>query len=233
MSFLSAPPRKPFVARGSRVSRCERCLLPQLRCICEYRVEIEAQARFWLLTHRNEVYKPTNTGRLILDTIARSRTFAWSRTEPDPDLLEQLANPGLDPYLVFPAAPDYDQRMVEFEPKPGREPVFIILDGTWRQARRMFRHSRYLDQVPVIEPRSQRQTRYDLRTQAQDHHLCTCEVAAALLEQIGDAPSAEVLDAYFEVFNEYYHASRRTRPMSDLAASKQRLAEARAQALES
>ncbi|WP_020680506.1 tRNA-uridine aminocarboxypropyltransferase [Marinobacterium rhizophilum] len=229
MSFLSAPLRKPFVARGSRVTRCEHCLMPQVRCICEYRVKLQAQARFWLLTHRNEVYKPTNTGRLILDTIAHSRTFQWSRTEPEPDLLEQLASPELDPYLVFPAAPDYDQRMVEFEPKEGREPVFIILDGTWRQARRMFRHSRYLDQVPVIEPRTLRQTRYDLRTQAEDHHLCTCEVAAALLEQIGDTQSAEVLDAYFEVFNEYYHASRRKRPMTDLSAPKARLAQARAQ----
>ena len=35
--------------------------------------------------------------------------------------------------------------MVEYEPKAGKRPVFIILDGTWRQARRMFRHSRYLD----------------------------------------------------------------------------------------
>jgi DTW domain-containing protein len=232
MSFLSAPPRKPFVARGSKIARCDRCLLPQLRCICEYRVQVEAKARFWLLTHRHEVYKPTNTGRLILDTIARSRSFQWSRTEPEPELLEQLANPAMDPYLVFPSAPDYAQRMVEFEPKAGRDPVFIILDGTWRQARRMFRHSRYLDQVPVIEPRSLRQTRYDLRTQAEDHHLCTCEVAAALLEQIGDTHSAEVLDAYFEVFNEVYHASRRTRPMSDLSAPKQRLADARAQALD-
>jgi hypothetical protein len=91
----------------------------------------------------------------------------------------------------------------------------------------MFRHSRYLDQVPVIEPQTLRRTRYDLRTQAADHHLCTCEVAAALLEQMGDSDSAEVLDAYFEVFNEYYHASRRTRAISNLDAPKQRLALAR------
>ncbi|GGO88152.1 DTW domain-containing protein [Marinobacterium nitratireducens] len=217
-------PRKPFVARGSNILRCDSCLMPAVRCICSYRVEVEASARFWLLTHRKEVYKPTNTGRLILDTIAGSEVFEWSRTEPEERFLERLGSPEFDPYIVFPSAPDYADRMVEFEAKPGREPVFIILDGTWRQARRMFRHSRYLDRVPVIEPRTTRQTRYDLRTQVESHHLCTAEVAAAMLEQIGDHTSAGILDAYFEVFNEYYHASRRTRALRDLEAPMELLA---------
>lgn len=227
MSSESTPLRKPFVARGSNIRRCDSCLMPAHRCICEFRVRIRAQARFWLLTHRKEVYKPTNTGRLILDTIDGSEAFEWSRTEPEDRFIEQLGRADVDPYIVFPGAPDYTERMVEFAPKPGREPVFIILDGTWRQARRMFRHSRYLDDVPVIEPRTTRRTRYDLRAQVEDHHLCTAEVAAAMLEQIGDSASADILDAYFEVFNEYYHASRRTRPLRDLETAKLRLAQAR------
>ncbi|NVK41756.1 MAG: DTW domain-containing protein [Oceanospirillaceae bacterium] len=217
-------PRKPFVARGSNIARCDSCLMPAHRCICEYRVQVQAQARFWLLTHRKEVYKPTNTGRLILDTIAGSEAFEWSRTEPEDRFLALLDSADFDPYIVFPSAPDYADRMVQFEAKPGRPPVFMILDGTWRQARRMFRHSRYLDRIPVIEPRTERETRYDLRTQVASHHLCTAEVAAAMLEQIGDQASANVLDAYFDVFNEYYHASRRTRPLRDLQAPKELLA---------
>ncbi|MFC6671026.1 tRNA-uridine aminocarboxypropyltransferase [Marinobacterium aestuariivivens] len=227
MTSSTLHPRKPFVARGSNIRRCDSCLMPHHRCICEYRVRVNAQARFWLLTHRKEVYKPTNTGRLILDTIEGSEVFEWSRTEPEAGFVEQLQSEMFDPYIVFPEAPDYSDRMVEFERKPGREPVFIVLDGTWRQARRMFRHSRYLDRIPVIEPRTTRQTRYDLRTQVESHHLCTAEVAAAMLEQIGDDASAAVLDAYFQVFNEYYHASRRTRPMKNLDAPKELLALAR------
>ncbi|WP_027857973.1 tRNA-uridine aminocarboxypropyltransferase [Marinobacterium jannaschii] len=212
--------QKPFVARGSNIERCEACLLPQRGCICDYRVSVEARARFWLLTHRYETLKPTNTGRLITDTIEGSDLFRWSRTEPDTRFLQALDDPAIDPYIVFPEGEDYQHRMVEFEHKPGRQPVFIILDGTWRQARRMFRHGRYLDRLPVIQPSTTRTSRYMLRKAQHDHHLCTAEVAVAMLEQIGDQASADVLEAYFDIFNQHYRASRLSRPIESDTGAK-------------
>lgn len=217
MSVESCPTRRPFLARGSKVVRCEQCQMPQRACICDYQVSVRAKARFWLLTHAKEFYKPTNTGRLIVDTIQHSEVFSWKRTEPDLQFVSQLNDPSFDPYIVFPEGESYQHRMVEFEEKPGREPVFIILDGTWRQARRMFRQSEYLQDIPIIQPVTQRKTRYQLRKPNEDHHLCTAEVAAVMLEQMGDAASAEVLDAYFDIFNAHYHAARHNRLEADLS----------------
>ena len=162
-----------------------------------------------MLTHRYERYKPTNTGRLIQDSIADTEVFEWSRTEPSEVLLSALSDERFDPCLVFPAGQDYQERMVESAGGDGRIPVFIILDGTWRQARRMFRHSRYLHHLPVIEPKTDRISRYKLRRSTIDHHLCTAEVAIALLEQLGDEPAASHLEDYFERFNSNYIATRR------------------------
>jgi len=206
---LENPPRKPFVARGSGVQRCDGCRLPIDVCICEYRRQIPACCEFWLLTHRYELYKPTNTGRLIVDSVANTRVFEWSRTEPSEDLLDALQDSRYAPCLVFPAGADYEHRMLKKLPEEGRIPVFIILDGTWRQARRMFRHSRYLQHLPVIEPETDRLSRYQLRRSTIDEHLCTAEVAVALLEQVGDQQTAEHLEDYFERFNANYIASRR------------------------
>lgn len=208
------PPRKPFVARGSGVLRCDGCRLPQEVCICDWRVKVPARCHFWLLTHRYELYKPTNTGRLILDSIEHTRMFEWSRTEPCAELLAALEDERYSPCLVFPAGEDYQSRMIEDvnqDPRmpADRIPVFIILDGTWRQARRMFRHSRYLQHLPVIEPQTDRLSRYQLRRSTIDHHLCTAEVAVALLEQVGDQAAADHLEAYFERFNRSYIATRR------------------------
>ncbi|MBV0934647.1 tRNA-uridine aminocarboxypropyltransferase [Marinobacterium weihaiense] len=208
------PHRKPFVARGSGVVRCEDCRLPQEVCICEWRFTVPAKCQFWLLTHRYELYKPTNTGRLIMDSIKHTRLFEWSRTEPCEQLLAALADECYAPCLVFPAGEDYRERMIEDpanDPRmpDARIPVFIILDGTWRQARRMFRHSRYLQHLPVIEPRTDRLSRYQLRRSTIDHHLCTAEVAVALLEQVGDQAAADHLEGYFERFNSRYIATRR------------------------
>lgn len=206
---IENPPRKPFVARGSGVVRCDDCRLPREVCICAWRRQVDARCHFWLLTHRYELYKPTNTGRLIVDSIAQTRVFEWSRTEPSPELLAALADERYAPCLVFPAAEDYRHRMVEQVGEDGRIPVFIILDGTWRQARRMFRHSRYLQHLPVIEPKTERLSRYQLRRSTVDHHLCTAEVAVALLEQVGDQAAAAHLEGYFELFNRHYIATRR------------------------
>lgn len=206
---LENPPRKPYVARGSHIERCDGCRLPVEACICEWRTVVQARCEFWLLMHRYERYKPTNTGQLILDTISHSRVFEWSRTEPEQALLDALEDSRYFPCLVFPSGEDYRHRMVSRLPEDGRIPAFIILDGTWRQARRMFRHSRYLHHLPVIEPQTDRLSRYQLRRSTIREHLCTAEVAVALLEQIGDQKAASHLEGYFERFNAGYIASRR------------------------
>lgn len=207
---IENPPRKPFVARGSGVKRCDDCRLPEEVCICEWRTQVDAGCHFWLLTHRYEFYKPTNTGRLIQDTINYTRVFEWSRTEPSQELLDALDDSRYAPCIVFPAGEDYQARMLDdVSRKDGRIPVFIILDGTWRQARRMFRHSRFLQHLPVIEPKTDRLSRYKLRRSKIDHHLCTAEVAIALLEQVGDLDAAAHLEGYFDRFNANYIATRR------------------------
>lgn len=225
-------PRKPFVARGSRIERCADCFVSSDLCLCDAKPNMSAQAAFWLMTHHNEVYKPTNTGRLVLDAIADSQLLTWSRTEPDPHFLALLQNTAYQPCIVFPAGEGYEDRMVSAQQlaASGKKPALILLDGTWRQARRMFRLSRYLDELPVIEPLPGRESRYDLRQAVASHHLSTAEVAAAVLEDLGDRDSAAALNAYFDLFNAAYYASRRQLDLSEkMAAARTKLAELSAQ----
>jgi DTW domain-containing protein YfiP len=220
------PKTKPFTARGSKVERCSSCLLQARVCICKYKVSHRSASQFFLVMHHNESYKPTNTGRLIEDCIEDTRRFKWSRTEPCSDLLEALDDEAIDPYIVFPEGEGYEERMVEYEPKAGKRPVFIILDGTWRQARRMFRHSRYLDGIPVIQPKVNRSSEYRLRKAAVEGQLCTAEVAATMLQQSHDPRGSEILSAYFSVFNDHYKSARLSRPLDDDTEAKRLLLDA-------
>ncbi|GAB2729845.1 tRNA-uridine aminocarboxypropyltransferase [Halomonas garicola] len=222
--------RGEFKARGSFVVRCEGCNLPALNCLCPYRVSAPSRARVWLLTHRMEHYKPTNTGRLIGDVLEDTRVFTWHRTEPDAELLALLQDERYAPFVVFPDdQPDYDNdRMVDNRAvgkaqREGRVPVYLLLDGTWRQARRIFRKSPYLDALPVLPLRTARQSRYRLRKSALAEHLSTAEVAAELLRQNGDSEAASALDDYFEAFNESYAASRGHRKIDAPSPAMQRL----------
>ncbi|MGM0856594.1 MAG: tRNA-uridine aminocarboxypropyltransferase [Pseudomonadota bacterium] len=223
------PPRREFKARGSFVTRCEGCNLPELNCLCPYRVTAQSHAQVWLLTHRIEHYKPTNTGRLIGDVLAHTQVFTWHRTAPDERLIALLKDPRYAPFVVFPDdQPDYADRVVSMEAvsdakRSGKIPVYILLDGTWRQARRIFRKSPYLDALPVLPLRTARETRYRLRKPASSSHLCTVEVAAELLRQGGDATAADVLDDYFDVFNDSYAASRSYHKIAEPTPAMQRL----------
>lgn len=225
------PPRREFKARGSFVTRCAGCHLPVLNCLCPYRVTATSEARVWLLTHPLEHHKPTNTGRLIADVLPDTEVFTWYRTAPDQRLLALLADNRYAPFVIFPDdQPDYADRVVGMEAVTAakeeyRTLVFIILDGTWRQARRIFRKSPYLDRLPVLPLATERLTRYRLRKPASAAHLCTAEVAIELLRQAGDGAATEVLDDYFDAFNDSYAASRRHEKLEAPTAAMRRLLE--------
>lgn len=226
MAFDIDAPRKPFLARGSNIGRCESCFLPLLSCLCSEKPKVKGKAVFWLLTHNDEIYKPTNTGRLIVDVIDGARVFKWSRTDPDLAFIDALSDEQYQPCIVFPSGESYQQRMIVSENLSEKIPAFIILDGTWRQARRMFRLSRYLDDLPVMQPSAAAISRYQLRQSVEEHHLCTAEVAAQMLREVSDDHSADVLDAYFDLFNAEYYATRRAVDMSGASAvARHRLAQ--------
>jgi len=213
-------PRKPFAARGSRVNRCSGCLMAQDFCICDLRPEnVPCRAQIWLLMHPEEIYKPTNTGRLLADCLPDTQVFYWYRTEPNAQLLTLLQNDQYQPFIIFPDdMEDYAHRVVQFDQvmthqnnksdNSNKIPVFIILDGTWRQARRMFRKSPYLADLPVLPLKTDRLTRYALRKPASEQHLCTVEVGIELLKQAGEIQAAEAVEGYFDVFNRRYAESR-------------------------
>ena len=65
-----ATAQRAFNARGSKVVRCEGCLLPTVNCMCASKPTPAGQCAVAFIMYKGEYYKPTNTGRLIADVIA-------------------------------------------------------------------------------------------------------------------------------------------------------------------
>lgn len=93
---------KPFLARGGKIKRCLYCLVELTHCLCAHQPDIESQVAVLLIVSENEVFKPSNTGRLIADTVKETYVYQWSRTEPNPEMLALLSNPAYYPVLIFP-----------------------------------------------------------------------------------------------------------------------------------
>lgn len=197
--------QRPFLARGSRVIRCHTCLLPNPHCICADRPKSDAGCAVAFLMYKGEYYKPTNTGRLIADVVPDNYAFVWHRTEPDPKLLQLLNNPQYQPVLVFPHEYAAPTRCIDKpENKHGKTVLFIFLDGTWREARKMFGKSPYLDGIPVLGVSPEISSNYLLREATHAFQHCTAEVGISVLDLAGEVHAAKALAQYFSVFRLQY-----------------------------
>ena len=206
---------KPFLARGgSTRPRCEGCRLVPSHCMCASRVSVPTRAGVCLLMADIEPLKPTNTGWLIADVVPDTFAFGWARTEVDPALLALLADPQWQPVVVFPGEYAAPGRVVIEDVATGARPLFVVLDATWSEARKMFRKSPYLHRFPVLSLRPEQVSNYILRRSRRDDHFCTSEVAALCLELAGDTRAARALDATLAVFTHHYVQARNQLPVA-------------------
>ncbi|RZL39528.1 MAG: DTW domain-containing protein [Pedobacter sp.] len=203
--------------RGFRVERCNRCHLPIVACICRFAPNIKTKANFWLIMYELEFLKPTNTGKLIAESIESTYSFKWKRNENPEDLVKLIDDQKYNTYLVFPDdVEDYKPRSKKYEEVEGKDPAFIILDGTWTQARKMFRKSKYLEKLPLLSLNTERESEYVLRSPSDKNHICTVEVAIELLKIVGDEQASKELNDYFKLFLKYYLAGRNNHlPLED------------------
>jgi hypothetical protein len=159
----------------------------------------------------------------VADTFA----FGWARTVVDPALLTLLADEQWQPVLVFPGEFVPDERVVTrvqaVDASSTKRPLFVLLDATWPEARKMFRKSPYLDKLPVLHLQSEQLSNYKLRRSQQASHFCTSEVAALCLELAGEPLAAETLEAYLDVFTSHYLLAKQQLPVDWSDAVHQRL----------
>jgi DTW domain-containing protein len=228
---------KPFLARGGpRGERCAGCRLVPGHCLCAFRPALPVHAGVCLVMADIEPLKPSNTGWLVADVVPDTFAFGWARTEVDPALLALLADPQWQPYLVFPGEFVAAGRVVTgLQPTDAtgatcatcatcyKRPLFVLLDATWPEARKMFRKSPYLDHLPVLSLQSAQLSNYRLRRSQRDEHFCTSEVAALCLELAGETQAAQTLEAYLDVFTNHYLLAKQQLPVDLDDTAHQRL----------
>ncbi|MCG8611585.1 MAG: DTW domain-containing protein [Pseudomonadales bacterium] len=174
--------------------------------------------KIYLLTHQNELRKTSNTGQLVLQALGASAIrVIWQRAQPDPDFITAIQHGNTA--LLYP-----DPRPVlnpDLHSKPSGEDSrhsestsntlvgtqifqnfdqFIILDGTWQEARKMFNRSPYLQSIPRVQLDAIAASNYYLRRNQRSNCCCTAEAVIQLLERKEDYESASRLVNLFDLF---------------------------------
>lgn len=205
--------KREFKARGALLKRCPECLLAETECICGTVEPVETEFGVCMLMYHAEYYKPSNTGQLICEVVPDNFAFRWQRTELQDELQALLESDKWYPIIVFVHDATEPERQIHQVPtrqeRDGRRPLLIFLDGTWRQAKKMFVKSPYLQTLPVLQLSGLNKGAYQLREAYHEHHLSTVEVAYELFKQNGEPKLGESLEQLFHNFRTAYRVHKR------------------------
>ena len=148
--------------------------------------------KFTLLTHFKEFEKRSNTGRVVLDVLGSdAEQLRWDRMNPPASLLEEIEAGGAA--LVYPGTSDGNSDLAGIT-------RFILIDGTWHEARKIYQRSPYLMKVRRIGLTPTGVSRYNLRKNQKYACLCTAECVIEILRSIGDEALADRLEESFLAF---------------------------------
>ena len=188
---------------------CNKCGLPIINCICDKAPQIQMKCKILILSTEREFYRPSNTARLLkLANPTDTEIFLWQRKNKPEKLLEYLKNPAYEPYLLFPLQEEEKQNRKVDTVKTKKLPVFIIIDGIWKEARKIFRKSDYLQKLPIISLKPDHKSRYELRRGAEEGNLCTIEVAIEILKLNNEKENSQKLENYFNLFQKSFKAGK-------------------------
>ena len=184
---------------------CPRCGF-QHNCICHAEPTLSCPHVYVLLTHPKEMGKDTNTGQLMERSLPHCQRQIWDRVNPPQALLEMLDDPHYQQWLLFPG--DDKVPAQPFHSPQDKTPLFVLLDATWQEARKMIRRSPWLASLPRLELTPGTGSSYALRRNQQPGNLCTCEAGIALLETAGFHQDARQLQQYFDHFTGVFQAEK-------------------------
>ncbi|MCL9783553.1 DTW domain-containing protein [Vibrio sp. S4M6] len=177
------------------------------QCLCHELPKLDSNLHIALLVHPNEVARSTNTGQLLANSLANCHQYVWDRVTPAASLIQRLSQPNYQPLLVFPSDDSTQITEMDFS-QSNQTPLYIVLDGTWQEAKKMLNKSAWLRDIPAVSLPTLSQSRYSLRRNQQTGHLCTVEVGCELLKHHHYPQQAEKLLTFFAHYLKVFQADR-------------------------
>lgn len=149
----------------------------------------------FLLTHSRETVKKKNTGVLVATVLGdQAKVITWERKNPNVALLECIQ--GKSVALLYPSENSIDSSgdtHVKYE-------NYIVIDGTWQEARKIYNKSPYLHELPTIAIAATKPSAYTLRRNQKANGLCTVECVIELCKWQGHIHLSHELQLIFDDF---------------------------------
>jgi len=182
------------------IGYCPKCFFREKWCICEKIPTIHTDISFLILRHTKEVMKSSNTGRLAHLALPNSQLLTYGE-RGKPFVPSTVC--GEDTWLLF--ATNDNEEILPL-PKPPKK--VLVLDGTWRQARRMFYRMPEIRNLPRIGLPKITDIPERIRTPHQEWMMSTVEAIARTIELYDSAEKAKQLDELFAYMVQQFRLQR-------------------------
>ncbi len=177
-------------------------------CICDYQPYLQSKAEIALIYHQNEVDKSTNTGKLLLRSLANASYYVWQRKAAPTALIDKIKQPDTEVWLLFPGENSILSRDYLQHRNNNKKQLFILLDATWQEAKKMVNKSPWLADLPRLSLCASAVSHYHLRRNQSQGNLCTCEAGIEVLDMIEEPENAAKISAYYQQFLAVFQAER-------------------------
>lgn len=184
--------------QASSRQRCADCFRPLSHCLCHLIPKLWPDTQVLVIQHPDESSHALNTARLLVRGLVNAHLLVTDSLDEHPEWVARLTDVGWRNELLFPG-PDAAQLAPEADHRPRR---LVLLDGTWRKARKLLYINPVLQALPQVRLADGLVSRYRIRKVPEAGALSTIEAGAEALAVLHPGFAREQLLAPFDALIE-------------------------------
>lgn len=159
---------------------CQQCDFLKSRCLCDTLKSIPNNVHLIVLQHPSETKHPLNTVRIMKKSFKEMTVMVGEDFTNDLKLNTLLCDSKNKCALLYPAQ---DAQVLETAPTASETITHLLLiDGTWRKAKKIYLSSPNLQKIPAIKLAPEEKSDYRIRKAPAENALSTLEASVEALK---------------------------------------------------
>lgn len=189
-----------LTAKG-QPGRCQRCWVVEQWCVCGHVLAVPTRTEVLVVRHDRESAKSTGTARIAGLAMPNLRLLGFG-DDAEPARSELAAGLGEGAFLLFPT----DEPSAPWDGAQVKR--LVVLDGTWRQTRRMYAKLPMLRGLPKLALPEKTERVLRLRESKFEAGRSTLEAIAEAIGLLEGEPAAAPLHALHATYVEKVFRAR-------------------------
>jgi len=177
---------------------CAACQYPAVVCVCSVITQIAVDVEIIILQHPSEKNRAKNTARLVSLVVPDAKVVVGESAADFEQIKQRLIDresAGARVAVLFPS-PESTILSENVESASNIIQTLILIDGTWRKAKKMWQLNPWLWTLVVFRLEAGSKSRYRIRKGSQAGGLSTLDAVALTLEIVEGADTEPLYKAF-------------------------------------